>query len=317
MFLKRHSIIAALFLIVLFSGGSFADDNFDDLVIFGDSLSDTGNLASLQGGFPPPFFDNRVSNGPIMVDILTKLLGLGLEATPSLHLTGDPPEGSNYAVAGGKAAGMEPDEKFIDLSAQVNAFLASTGGVASYTSLYLIAIGGNDVRSARDTPSFRSAIAVLRAAADSIAENIRTLIQAGAINFLVVNSPDIGQIPETRLIADQLGDSRFAKQATIKSYWFNYLLKQRLGAIKKNYDVRLTEFEAIPFATDITRNASGLDLVNTDDNCFSTQNSVFTPACEEIGRNFDQFFYFDEIHPTSVVHQRIGRALFAVVPVAE
>ncbi len=309
MVLKRHSIIAALFLIVLFCGGAYADDNFSELVIFGDSLSDTGNLASLQGKFPPPYDESRVSNGPIMVDILADLLLL--DAAPSLHLVG-PPQGSNYAVAGAKAAGT----RAIDLSAQVGSFLGPTGGVASSTSLYLISIGGNDVRSARDTPSFRSAFAALRAAADSIAANIRTLIQAGAIHFLVVNSPDIGRIPETRLIADQLRDSRFAKQATIKSYWFNYLLKQRLGAIKKNYDVRLTEFEAIPFATDVTRNASGLDLINTDDNCFSSQALIFTPACEN-GANLDRFFYFDEIHPTTVVHQRIGRALYAVVPVPE
>lgn len=306
---KRYSIIAALFLIVLFSGGSYADDDFSELVIFGDSLSDTGNLASLKGDFPPPYSMNRVSNGPIMVDILAELLGL--EANPSLHLVG-PPQGSNFAVAGAKAAGATG----IDLSDQVQGFLATAAGGDISTALYLISIGGNDVRSARDTPAFRGAVAILRAAADSIAANIRTLIQAGAVNFLVVNSPDIGQIPETRLIADQLGDSKFVWQATFKSFWFNHLLKQRLAAIKKNSDVRLTEFEAMPFAADITRNASGLNLVNTDDNCFSTQNSMFTPSCEEIGGNFDRFFYFDEIHPTSVVHQRIGRALYAVVPMA-
>ena len=92
MHLKRFSIIMALLLVVLYSGGSYADDDFSTLVIFSDSLSDTGNLASVQGDFPFPFFMNRVSNGPIMVDILADLLGL--TAAPSLHLTGTRPRGT-------------------------------------------------------------------------------------------------------------------------------------------------------------------------------------------------------------------------------
>ena len=137
MHLKQKSIIAALLSLILFSGGSYADDDFSELVIFGDSLSDTGNLASVRGDFPFPFFNNRVSNGPIMVDVLAELLGL--EADPSLHLTGAP-QGSNFAVASGTAGGTG----VIDLSAQVQAFLAASSGEASPTALYLISIGGND-----------------------------------------------------------------------------------------------------------------------------------------------------------------------------
>ena len=171
------------------------------------------------------------------------------------------------------------------------------------------------MRSARDTASFLGAFSILRKAADAIASNIRTLIQAGARNFLVADAPDIGAIPETQLIAEQLGDSNFVRQARFKSFFFNLLLRQRLGTIKNNFDVRLTEYRSIPFSKDVIRNASGLDLINTMDNCFSTQNLQFTPACDN-GANLDRFLYFDEIHPTSVVHQRIGRALYAVVPTA-
>ena len=298
----------ALLLVVLYSGGSYADDDFSTLVIFGDSLSDTGNLASVQGDFPFPFFMNRVSNGPIMVDILADLLGL--TAAPSLHLTG-PPQGNNFAVAAAKAGGTGG----IDLTAQVQAFLAASSGQASSTALYFISIGGNDVRTARDTQSFLSAFSILRTAADTIALNIRMLIQAGAKNFMVVNVPDIGRIPETQLIANQLGEPNFVRQATFKSYLINHLLKQRLDAIKKKFDVRLTEFNSIPSSADIVRNASGLDLLNTVDNCFSSNNLMFTPECDG-GANLDRFFYFDEIHPTAIVHQRIGRALYAVVPMA-
>ncbi len=41
---------------------------FSQLYTFGDSLSDTGNLASITLDFPPPFFMNRISNGPVAVE---------------------------------------------------------------------------------------------------------------------------------------------------------------------------------------------------------------------------------------------------------
>lgn len=40
---------------------------FDEIVVFGDSLSDTGSLASVTGAFlNPPFFEaSRVSDGSL------------------------------------------------------------------------------------------------------------------------------------------------------------------------------------------------------------------------------------------------------------
>lgn len=64
MHLKQISIIITLLLIVLFSNGSYADDDFSKLVIFGDSLSDTGNLASVRGDFPFPFLTIGLATGP-------------------------------------------------------------------------------------------------------------------------------------------------------------------------------------------------------------------------------------------------------------
>ena len=46
--------------------GGFATQaaDFSAEYVFGDSLSDNGNLASLVGGFPnPPSFDNSFTNG--------------------------------------------------------------------------------------------------------------------------------------------------------------------------------------------------------------------------------------------------------------
>ena len=49
--------------------------------MFGDSLSDNGNLAELlrTGNFPdPPSFDDSFTNGPVAVASLAQHLGLSL-----------------------------------------------------------------------------------------------------------------------------------------------------------------------------------------------------------------------------------------------
>ena len=78
---------------------------------------DTGNLASIQGAFPPPYFNNRASNGWVGVEVMAGLLGA--ELTTSLHLVG-PAQGNNYAVGGARAHSNNP----IDLNAQIDAYLS-------------------------------------------------------------------------------------------------------------------------------------------------------------------------------------------------
>ena len=141
--IKNNLSKIILALLLIFSSWVQADTSFSRVYVFGDSLSDTGNLASIFGPFPmPPFYKNRVSNGPVGVEVLAQKLGHTAEA--SLHLIG-PSVGSNYAVAGANALGSDP----IDLGTQVLAFQANHGFIAPPDALYVVFIGGNDVRSSR------------------------------------------------------------------------------------------------------------------------------------------------------------------------
>jgi phospholipase/lecithinase/hemolysin len=81
-------------------GGSAAQASFSAEFVFGDSLSDNGNLAVLTGPFAsPPSFDNSFTNGPVAVQLLAQ--SLGLSANASLWLAGPSvPAGTNYAVGG-------------------------------------------------------------------------------------------------------------------------------------------------------------------------------------------------------------------------
>ena len=83
---------------------------FREVVVFGDSLSDSGNVfaateAVLAEAIPvsPPYDEGRFSNGPVWVDILAEKLGLQLH--PFLQ------GGTNFAL-GGAAIGFDRPDLF-------------------------------------------------------------------------------------------------------------------------------------------------------------------------------------------------------------
>jgi phospholipase/lecithinase/hemolysin len=73
---------------------------FSSLVVFGDSLSDVGNLAEVTGGLFPGryYWNDRFSNGTVYTDALSIGLGLG-SITPSSD------GGNNFAYGGAQTAG--------------------------------------------------------------------------------------------------------------------------------------------------------------------------------------------------------------------
>ena len=46
----------------------------EELIVFGDSLSDNGNLYAAAGVPGPPYFEGRFSNGPTWVEVLAERL---------------------------------------------------------------------------------------------------------------------------------------------------------------------------------------------------------------------------------------------------
>lgn len=307
--IMKLKIVKLKFILIITFLSFNANAEFDEMVVFGDSLSDTGNLASFIGAFPsPPFFEgSRVSNGPVAVEGLADKLGL--EAAASMHLVGGS-GGSNFAVAGARAraAGDQP----IYLATQVGAYLLQTGGIASADSLYVVFIGGNDVRDTRGIPR-KASNEILNAAAVAIDQQIRLLISAGAQHILVVNSPDIGSIPETGLKAIEANNKHLARQTKRRSKQFNRKLARKVRRIEYETGLDLVLFDIFDYLQKVLRNSTAFGYTNTSDACFSTDMGQFNPECE-FGQRFPEFLFFDEIHPSGRSHERVSRAMYAEVP---
>jgi len=287
--------------LLIISSWANATPNFSNVYIFGDSLSDTGNLASVIGDFPQPYYMNRVTNGPVAMDTFSAKLGHSADA--SLHLLGLN-AGTNYSVARAKASSNEQ----IDLNTQVIAFQANHGFVAPSDALYVIFIGGNDVRSALVTADDKEAISIVLSAVKEVKNAIKTLSQSGAKSFLVINTPDIGIIPETQLIAAATANPELIERARKLSKKYRRALHFVSKILEYTNDIEITEFDLFRFFNKLVENADQYGFTNTTDACFSSVTFTFHPDCN-FGFNFDQFIFFDEIHPTANVHAIVGEAM--------
>jgi phospholipase/lecithinase/hemolysin len=154
-------------ILVIFNSSSMHQPAFDQLVVFGDSLSDIGNAG-------------RFSNGPVWTERLAKALGLSLRPSDR--------GGQNFAV-GGALVEVGPHS----LRAQVDKFLKLTPPPGS--TLYIVWGGANDVFAAMDQPD---PLTDLNAAAASLQGIVTDLIAHGASDLLVPNLPDVGITPEIR-----------------------------------------------------------------------------------------------------------------------
>ena len=288
---KRLVSITLFVNLVWFACGAAAKP-FSDLVIFGGSLADTGNFASITGDLPPPYYMNRFSNGPVATDVIAAWFGF--EAKASLHLIG-PPVGNNFAFNGALASRSGP----IDLDAQMDAYLNSHNNVADPDALYLLLIGGNDVFAATFEADGSQSEEIVRDAVKGTEAAFHRLVGAGAKTILVANFFDLGIIPAARI-------NGVVDKATRLSNLFNYRTRRMFNRVERQLDFQLIRFDFNRVIKELVQNVGELGFTNSTDSCLAL---IDTGGCD-----FDHFAFFNEYLPTARVHSLIGNAMtFAVL----
>ena len=277
--------------LALFAGRADAF-SFSSIVVFGDSLSDTGNISRSIPLIPlPPYAPGRFSNGPVWVETLGA--NLGLPVNPSLA------GGTNFAYGGAVTGLPAPAGTGPSLIDQLNTlYFPATGGFADPDALYVVFGGGNDVRAGLPA-----------GAAPNIASIIADLTVAGATNFLVPNLPDIGQTPE----AIAAGPAAQA-QATAATVFHNAQLEAQVSTLRAVFPgVRITELDVFTIFNDILADPLSFGFAVTDAPCFTGATGVggFGAVCS----NPDEYLFWDGIHPTAATHEILGNLASAVVPV--
>ncbi len=189
--MSRHFPAIGVFLLLLGLAGSASAQSFGDVVVFGDSLSDTGNVAQQLN--LPAGSSFTTNPDPISAAIIARTFG----ASSKNSLAGGP----NHAWGG---ACMNPDgpclqEAVPTIPEQIDGYLsARPGGRADSRALYLVWGGVNDIDAAATADLLlgtANAQSHTLAAADVAAAQIRRLQEAGARHIVVYNLPNIGLTP--------------------------------------------------------------------------------------------------------------------------
>lgn len=284
------------------------------LVVFGDSLSDSGNVTA--AGFYDPgqvvsgnsyvpagtYASGVFSNGPVWVNGFAAAMGWSIDAS---H---DNPAGTNFAYGGARltpSVAAAPPSLF----EQTQQYLGRVSGVADPEALYVIAGGGNDARDALENygAAYFAALATgsadphgdaLAASLPAALQNyvlgmsiiIESLRDAGAARLLVWNMPYLGSVP-----ALQAGGLGAVAEGFAQA--FNTALGQLLAAMPT---VQLFDLHAL--GVDFAEDRADFGLTNVSDACGAVP-----------GADCSTWLWWDGIHPTTAGHQLIASAMVRAV----
>lgn len=267
---------------------------YSNVVVFGDSLSDSGNNAIRLGtdpnqvitgnGYVPtrPYGSGTYSNGDVWATSFAA--GLGLAALPSLA------GGTDYAYGGAetRGRGFPPS-----LRTQVNTY-AGTAPADAADTLFVIAGGGNNALGTLERiAGGASATRTLKQATSRYVSDVVLMVDQlqalGAQRIVVWNTPDIGLAPAT--LAN--GGADAAQLGTLISSTFNSSLASALAG-----ETGVTLFDVFGLVHTVVANPGAYGLANVTDACGAI-----------VGCNPSTYLFWDGEHPTSAGHAIIANAL--------
>lgn len=274
--------------------------SFDRLVVFGDSLSDTGNFrVSNPVLFPGRLYDyanGRFTDGAFTVPATRRYFGVWHEQLAGL-LSMKPANASKMGgldYAYGDATTVDTDES-IDLADGVSAEIQNLGSqvrgflsthAPRKTDLIIVWAGANDVLDGTITPE--EAVA-------NIDINLRRLISAGGRVFVVPNLPPLGDNPEA-----ELAGSAFAAALNLVTVEFNAALANDLNVLAEEYKNRGVALQLV--RPNIYRKFQQLERHPA---AYGLKN--IHSSAQGKGVNPDVYLYWDPLHPTTKGHNVLAK----------
>jgi outer membrane lipase/esterase len=303
----RH-LSSAVAVALAFSGAAQAQ-SFDNYFVFGDSLSDAGNVAALLS---LPAGNSFTTNpDPVYAQIIGATYGFNI-TNFSPFIAGS--TGTDYAVGGACAS---PDSTtfhcvndpsgagLFSVTGQLNGYLTANGGHADPHALYSVWSGANDIFTAVGNPATAAANTVI--AANVTVGLIGALQTAGAKYIIVFNLPDLGLTPANVGTPSQNG----ASQITIAyNTTFNTdLASLGDGIIPVDVYGLVNDVIANPALygfTDVTHPACGVGASSVA--CGPAGSGL--PFTYAPGTN-DTFLFADGVHPSGAGHRLLAQAVIA------
>ncbi|MBM5822304.1 MAG: SGNH/GDSL hydrolase family protein [Cyanobacteria bacterium K_Offshore_surface_m2_011] len=300
---------------------------------------------------PPPYADGRFSNGPTAVEVLWNRFHprdpFFSAANPLAPFRPSLADGTNYAI-GGATTGVANNNGVSPVMGPVipgffenlgnawqrNAFIAAAPAFDPARSLFVIQLFPNDVLYTQTTATLTQSPGLLAGSFDGalqpgpptiqppppsieaqvfqqvISNAVNNVVatavdfhQRGARNILVFNSPDLGRLPG----AGPPGGPQ-AQTLSLLSTIFNASIESALDQVRPTLaGSRLTLFDFHGLSNRIYSDPGAFGLDGSLVPC------IRDIACLSDPQTAARRLFWDDLHPTTAFHQRVGLALHGEV----
>ena len=289
---------------------SAAAASFDNVVIFGDSLSDAGHYGA------------RFTTNPGLTALEYVALHYGFVVQPSL-----PPGtvaaigiagGTDYAYGGARVMynpgvpNSPPTDNAVPVAEQITGFLAT--GPLNPNALYAVWAGANDVfyqtglvGASIITPA-QMQTNLAQAVTDELTQ-IARLQASGAKNIIVINLPDIGATP--------FGQSTDPATFTAISSAYNAGLSYGLGQLGTG----IIPINAYGLLNEILASPTIYGFTNTTSTACTTSSSIYCtsaiPSTLVNSTAANDYVFADSVHPTTGADKLVAQYIESVIEAPE
>ncbi len=300
--LRPRHLAGAIATALLFSTAAAATD-FSNVIVFGDSLSDNGNISlATAPGIQPPL---RFTTNPGTTTAENVASGLGFTLKPSAA------GGTDFAWGG---AGFVNNVAAVPtIPQQLQMYLGTTGGKADGNALYQVWGGANDIFYLSGALTNPNAIAAGTASAAQAELGVLGALQAAGARYVVVyNLPDLGKTP-----ASAAGGAAAQAGASQLAVLYNGVLNSGLMQLSNN-GLNIIPVNTFALLNEAVANPSAYGFSN-----------VTTPACSgssiqcgpqgsglpysyAAGTN-QTYLFADGVHPTTAADAMLGQYVLSVL----
>ena len=286
--LRTRHLAAAIAAAMLLAPTAKAVDrpSFDNVVVFGDSLSDNGNFSSLvPGGERMRFTTNP---GLVASELVAKHYGFTLEPSTS--------GGTDFAWGGAQSA--KDLGVIVSARTQVNQYIAANGGHADSHALYTMWIGANDILNLDFSQNLQGQMVN---AANAEVSTLSTLQQAGARYIVVYNLPDVSNTPAVHgtALADFAGQLGSLYNSTLN----DGIATLGTGIVPVNTYALLNQVIADP---------ARYGFSNVTDRACTTSSSInCTPSTLATPNAGTSYLFADGVHPTAAAHVMLSQVVLS------
>ena len=258
---------------------------FSSIVVFGDSLCDTGRMVALTGGAfpaPPNYAWGRQSNGPVWHEYLSSWLGMS-DAVLNYAVVGAMTAPAPGYPTGNVWSDTFPGLEGTDLTSQVLDYLSDVGGVADPEALYILEGGSNDF------PRVANPAIIV----PHLAQLFGMLQASGARHIMVMNLPDPGKTARV-ILGEEMGvlppgsGAYFSAVAAL----INDALSATLDSMTAP-GVTIIHADAYTFLNNVAAMPADYGMINVQ----------YPYLLFGAGTDPAEWLFWDDLHPTTRGHQ--------------